>query len=47
MRHDDYRYRGETTSNTTLRTFGRWLSTRPTESWGFFIAGVIIAAIIF
>ena len=47
MRYDDYRYRGETNNNNGLRTFGRWLSTRPLESWGFFIAGVVIAGIIF
>jgi hypothetical protein len=27
--------------------FGRWLGTRKVESWGFFIAGFILARIIF
>ena len=27
--------------------FTRWLSRRPVESWGFFIAGLIIARILF
>ncbi|WP_293612412.1 hypothetical protein [Ponticaulis sp.] len=27
--------------------FTRWLSRRPMESWGFFIAGLIIARILF
>jgi len=48
MRYDDYRTRGEyQNNNSALRNFGRWLSTRPFESWGFFIAGLVIAGIIF
>jgi hypothetical protein len=50
MRYGDYRYRGSEryeTSRNGLRTFGRWLSTRPFESWGFFIAGFVIAQVIF
>ncbi len=27
--------------------FGRWLSKRPAESWAFFVAGLLIAGILF
>jgi hypothetical protein len=30
-----------------LSRFGRWLGSRKIESWGFFIAGFILARIIF
>ncbi|MEM7660811.1 MAG: hypothetical protein AAF292_01075 [Pseudomonadota bacterium] len=30
-----------------FKRFGRWLSRRPGESWAFFIAGMIIAGILF
>jgi hypothetical protein len=30
-----------------LSRFGRWLGSRKFESWGFFIAGFILARIIF
>jgi hypothetical protein len=30
-----------------LGRFGSWLSRRPVESWGFFIAGFLIARIVF
>lgn len=32
---------------STLSRFGRWLSKRPSESWAFFFAGIIIAGILF
>lgn len=34
-------------AKTTLQRVGHWLGSRPMESWGFFIAGFIIARIIF
>ncbi|MEL7128415.1 MAG: hypothetical protein AAGK23_02615 [Pseudomonadota bacterium] len=34
-------------AETTISRFGRWLSKRPGESWAFFIAGMIIAGILF
>jgi hypothetical protein len=34
-------------AKTGLRSFGSWLGARPFESWGFFIAGFVIARIIF
>ena len=34
-------------AKNTLERVGRWLATRPLESWGFFIAGFLIARIIF
>ena len=37
----------EQTFTDRLSTFTRWLSRRPMESWGFFIAGLIIARILF
>lgn len=45
MRDEDYR--GETNSRDTLKRIGRWLSSRPIESWGFFVAGILIARILF
>lgn len=30
-----------------FNAFLRWLSRRPMESWGFFVAGLIIARILF
>ncbi|MEL7480142.1 MAG: hypothetical protein AAGJ29_01145 [Pseudomonadota bacterium] len=30
-----------------LKRFTRWLGRRPAESWGFFIAGLVIAGIFF
>jgi hypothetical protein len=30
-----------------ITSFGRWLKTRKFESWGFFVAGFVIARIIF
>ncbi|WP_156811957.1 hypothetical protein [Robiginitomaculum antarcticum] len=29
-------------ASSTFRRFTRYLSTRPTESWGFFVAGLMI-----
>jgi hypothetical protein len=34
-------------AKTTMARLGRWFSSRPMESWGFFIAGFLIARIIF
>ena len=45
MRYDDYRDEGSTRNG--FRRFGRWLATRPIESWGFFAAGVVVARILF
>ncbi len=45
MREDEYR--SENNTRDTLKRFGRWLTTRPVESWGFFVAGVLIARILF
>ena len=42
--YDRYAAREEPSS---FNRFGRWLSRRPTESWMFFIAGVVIAGIFF
>jgi hypothetical protein len=45
MRYDDRGYRSS--DNNGLKTFGRWLGRRPIESWGFFVAGFLIARILF
>jgi hypothetical protein len=45
MRYRDPRHHGG--SPNGLRTFGRWIQTRPLESWGFFAAGFVIARILF
>ena len=45
MRYDDYR--GERSDQNGFRRFFRWLQTRPMESWGFFIAGAVVARILF
>ncbi len=34
-------------ARSTIERVGRYLSTRPMETWGFFAAGFIIARIIF
>ena len=34
-------------AKTTMARLGSWLGSRPMESWGFFVAGFIIARIIF
>ena len=34
-------------AKTTMARVGNWLSSRPMESWGFFVAGFLIARIIF
>jgi hypothetical protein len=34
-------------AKTTMARVGNWLGSRPIESWGFFIAGFLIARIIF
>ena len=34
-------------AKTTLQRVGHWLGSRSIESWGFFIAGFLIARIIF
>ena len=34
-------------AKTTLARVGNWLRSRPFESWGFFVAGFLIARIIF
>ena len=39
--------RTEQTISDRFSAFTRWLSRRPMESWGFFIAGLIIARILF
>ena len=44
MRDADFN-RSET--GQTLRRFGKWLSARPVESWGFFAVGFVIARILF
>lgn len=36
-----------TAAKNGIAKIGRWLSSRPMESWGFFIAGFVIARIIF
>jgi hypothetical protein len=45
MRYDQFRSRARYEDGP--RTFTRWISTRPFESWGFFIAGFVLARIIF
>ena len=39
--------REEETLGSRFKRFTHWLSRRPMESWGFFIAGLIIARILF
>ncbi len=34
-------------AEATLSRFVKWLSRRPAESWGFFIAGILIAGLLF
>jgi hypothetical protein len=34
-------------AKNTLERLGGWLRSRPMESWGFFVAGFLIARIIF
>jgi hypothetical protein len=34
-------------AKSTMARLGNWLGSRPMESWGFFVAGFIIARIIF
>ena len=46
MREFEAQDRGETIGDRFSR-FTRWLSRRPIESWGFFIAGIILARIFF
>lgn len=46
MRDYETHAREETLGNRFKR-FTQWLSRRPMESWGFFIAGVITARILF
>ncbi len=36
----------EPTFADRARHFGHWLTRRPLESWGFFIAGVVLASLI-
>ena len=38
------RYRDE---DDAMKRALRWLSKRPAESWGFFIAGMLVAGILF
>lgn len=45
MRYSDSRDPYEKPS--PLGRFGSWLGRRPFESWGFFIAGFLIARIFF
>jgi hypothetical protein len=45
MRYFDERDRSAAKDGIT--SFGRWLSSRKIESWGFFIAGFVLARIIF
>ena len=40
-------YQKEETLGTRFKRFTSWLSRRPMESWGFFIAGLITARILF
>jgi hypothetical protein len=37
----------EETLGDRFKRFSSWLSRRPMESWGFFIAGLITARILF
>ncbi|ACT60595.1 hypothetical protein [Hirschia baltica] len=37
----------KSSTEDTLNRLGNWLKSRPIENWGFFIAGVIIARILF
>ena len=43
----DSRAGRDETPQERFSRFTRWLSRRPMESWGFFIAGVIIARVLF
>lgn len=47
----DYEANSQSRRDDTLQDrfsrFTGWLSRRPIESWGFFIAGVIVARILF
>ena len=45
MRYFDEQDRART--KTTVSRVVAWLSSRPFESWGFFVAGFVIARIIF
>ena len=45
MRYFDEQDRNAARSG--IKNFGRWLASRPIESWGFFAAGFVIARIIF
>ena len=45
MRYSDHRDPYEKPS--PLGRFGSWMGRRPFESWGFFIAGFLIARILF
>jgi hypothetical protein len=45
MRYFDEQDKSRT--KTTMARFGSWLGSRPVESWGFFVAGFLIAQIIF
>lgn len=45
MRYFDEQDRNAAKSG--IKNFGRWLASRPIESWGFFVAGFVIARIIF
>ena len=39
--------RHEETLGDRFKRFTQWLSRRPMESWGFFIAGALVARILF
>jgi hypothetical protein len=44
----DYGYRSPRHNpRNAFARMGEWLSRRPMESWGFFIAGFLIARVIF
>ena len=49
MRYDDYRSRSSDgyPHRSGARTFVAWLKSRPAESWGFFTAGFVLAALLF
>lgn len=45
MRDDEYR--ASSSERDGFQRLFRWLKSRPMESWGFFVAGIVIARILF
>jgi hypothetical protein len=46
MSSNDYDFRASDRSfSATMRRIGRYLQTRPKETWGFFIAGLVLGAL--